>query len=55
MATAIYEDRRWSDMPLLGDALEEAGVTDQAVLDHCRGQGPHARGCFVVDAILGRS
>jgi hypothetical protein len=55
LATAIYEDRRWEDMPLLGDALEEAGVTDQAVLDHCRVSGPHARGCFVVDAILERS
>jgi hypothetical protein len=55
MASAIYEDRRWEGMPLLGDALEEAGVTDQAVLDHCRGPGPHARGCHVVDAILGRS
>jgi hypothetical protein len=55
MATSIYEGRCWEDMPLLGDALEEAGCTDQAVLDHCRGPGPHARGCFVVDAILERS
>jgi hypothetical protein len=55
VASAIYEDRRWEDMPLLGDALEEAGCTDQAVLDHCRGPGPHARGCFVVDALLNRS
>jgi hypothetical protein len=55
LATAIYEGRKWEDMPLLGDALEEAGVTDQAVLDHCRGPGPHARGCHVVDALLGRS
>jgi hypothetical protein len=55
MATAIYNDRRWEDMPLLGDALEEAGCDDQTVLDHCRGSGPHARGCFVVDAILKRS
>lgn len=55
MATVIYEEWKWEDMPLLGDALEEAGVTDQAVLDHCRGKGPHARGCHVVDAILGKS
>jgi hypothetical protein len=55
MAKAIYEERKWEDMPLLGDALEEAGCTDQAVLDHCRGLGPHARGCFVVDAILDRT
>jgi hypothetical protein len=55
MATAIYNDRRWEAMPLLGDALEDAGCTDQAILDHCRGPGPHTRGCHVVDAILGRS
>jgi len=54
MATVIYEEHKWGDMPLLGDALEEAGVTDQAALDHCRGPGPHARGCHVVD-LLGRS
>jgi hypothetical protein len=55
LAAALYEGRRWEDMPLLGDALEEAGCTDQAILDHCRGPGPHARGCHVVDAILARS
>ena len=55
MAEVIYNERRWDSMPLLGDALEDAGCGDQAVLDHCRGSGPHARGCFVVDAILDRS
>jgi hypothetical protein len=52
MAQSIYDNRQWSDIPLLGDALEEAGCDDQVVLDHCRGPGPHARGCHVVDAIL---
>jgi hypothetical protein len=55
MAKAIYDDRQWSDMPVLADALEDAGCTDQAALDHCRGPGPHTRGCHVVDAILGKS
>jgi hypothetical protein len=54
MAQSIYDARQWGDMPLLGDALEEAGCDDQSVLDHCRGTGPHTRGCHVVDAILGQ-
>jgi hypothetical protein len=55
MATAIYEERRWDDLPFLADALEEAGCSDSNVLAHCRGEGPHARGCHVVDSVLGRS
>jgi hypothetical protein len=54
LATVIYDGRRWDELPLLADALEECGCTDQAVLDHLRGPGPHARGCFVVDALTGR-
>lgn len=55
MAEAVYEGRRWEDMPLLGDALEDAGCTDQALLDHCRGPGPHARGCYLLDILLDKS
>lgn len=54
MAGAIYESRRWEDLPVLGDALEDAGVNDRAVLDHCRGPGPHVRGCHVLDLLLGK-
>jgi len=42
-------------MPILADALEDAGCTDAAILEHCRGPGPHVRGCWVVDLILGKS
>jgi hypothetical protein len=52
LANHIYEERRFEDMPILADGLEEAGCRDEAVLAHCRGSGPHARGCFVVDALL---
>jgi hypothetical protein len=55
VAAAIYEGRRWEDMPILGDALEEAGCTDRAVLDHCRGPDPHARGCHLVDTLLDKN
>jgi hypothetical protein len=54
VAEAVYEDGRFADLPVLADALEEAGCTDEAVLAHCRGPGPHVRGCWVVDAVLGR-
>ena len=39
---------------LLADALKEAGCTDADILNHCRREGPHVRGCWVVDLILGR-
>jgi hypothetical protein len=41
-------------LAVLADALEEAGCTDPAILGHLRGPGPHVRGCWVVDLILGR-
>jgi hypothetical protein len=54
LAWGVYEERAFERLPILGDALEEAGCTDGAVLDHCRRPGPHARGCWVVDQILGK-
>jgi hypothetical protein len=55
IAQAIYDDRRFGDMPVLADALEEAGCTDAIILDHCRRAGTHVRGCWVVDLLLGKS
>src|SRR5262249_38247864 len=55
LARTAYEERRFDDMPFLADALEEAGCTDEQILSHCRGPGPHARGCWVVDLVLGKS
>jgi hypothetical protein len=54
LANAINEDRAFDHLPVLADALEEAGCTDSAILDHCRGPGPHTRGCWVVDLILAK-
>jgi hypothetical protein len=55
IAHAIYDDRRFEYMPVLGEALEEAGCTDQDLLNHCRQPGEHVRGCWVVDLLLGKS
>jgi hypothetical protein len=52
MARAVCEDRRYQDLPVLADALEDAGCTDTVLLDHCRGPGPHARGCWLLDLLL---
>jgi hypothetical protein len=54
LAQAIYDERRFEASPILADALEDAGCTDPAILAHCRGPGPHVRGCWVVDLLLGR-
>jgi hypothetical protein len=54
LAHTMYESRDFSPMPILADALEEAGCGDADVLAHCRGDGPHVRGCWVVDLLLGK-
>jgi hypothetical protein len=54
LAQAIYDERTFDRMSILADALEEAGCTDADVLAHCRGAGPHVRGCWVVDLVLGK-
>ena len=54
IATAIYADRAFERMPILADALEEAGCTNEDVLLHCRSDGQHVRGCWVVDLLLGK-
>ena len=54
LAEAIYRERCFLELPALADALEEAGCTDESILGHLRRPGPHARGCDVLDALLGR-
>jgi hypothetical protein len=55
IARAIYEERAFVRMPILGDALEEAGCNERALLDHCRQGGEHVRGCWLIDDLLGMS
>jgi hypothetical protein len=55
LAEAMYRDNRFDAMPVLGDALEEAGCTDAAILAHCRQLDGHVRGCWVVDLLLGEN
>ncbi len=55
MARQMYESRDFTDMPILADALEEVGCDNPDILAHCRSGGEHARGCWVIDALLGKS
>ncbi len=52
LARTIYEERVWERMPILADALMDAGCDSEEILNHCRGPGPHVRGCWVVDLLL---
>lgn len=54
LAFQRYDARDFSAMPILADALQDAGCASAEVLDHCRGPGPHVRGCWVVDLVLGK-
>ena len=54
LARGMYEARDFAPMPILADALEDAGCDNADVLAHCRGPGPHVRGCWVVDLVLGK-
>jgi hypothetical protein len=55
LARQMYDARDFAAMPVLADALQDAGCEDADVLAHCRGPGPHVRGCWVVDLVLGKA
>jgi hypothetical protein len=54
VAIAIYQECAFDNLPILADALEEAGCPDGALLGHLRGGGPHVRGCWAMDLLLAK-
>jgi hypothetical protein len=54
IAKGMYDSRDFAAMPILADALQDGGCESATILDHCRGGGPHVRGCWVVDLVLGK-
>jgi hypothetical protein len=54
LATSSYTERDFGTLPILADALEDAGCDNFDILDHCRQPGGHVRGCWVIDLLLGK-
>lgn len=54
LARSIYERRAFNELPILADALEEAGCVDRRIIDHCREHQWHMRGCWVIDLVRGQ-
>jgi hypothetical protein len=55
LAQAIYEERRFAELPMLADALEEAGCTQASLLAHLRSGSEHVRGCWALDSVMGKA
>ncbi|QEG26072.1 hypothetical protein GobsT_08070 [Gemmata obscuriglobus] len=55
LAEGIYAERAFDGLPILADALQEAGCDSEDLLNHLRGEGPHVRGCWALDLVLGKS
>jgi hypothetical protein len=55
IAQAIYDERAYDRMPILADALEDAGCANLDLLSHCRSPVEHVRGCWAVDLLLGKA
>ena len=54
LARAVYDERAFERLPILADALMDTGCDDEQVIGHCRSEGPHVRGCWVVDLLSGK-
>lgn len=53
-ARLCYDSRDFGALPIIADMIEDAGCSDSNILKHLRGPGPHCRGCWALDAVLGR-
>jgi hypothetical protein len=54
LVRGVYTERAFDRLPILADALQDAGCDNDDLLTHCRSDGPHVRGCWVVDLLLGK-
>jgi hypothetical protein len=54
LAYTMYDSGEFSAMPILADALQDAGCDNDDILNHCRAPGVHVRGCWVLDLVLGK-
>ncbi len=54
IAQGIYDDRAFDRLPILADALQDAGCENADLLNHLRSEGPHVKGCWALDLVLGK-
>lgn len=54
IAQGIYDDRAFDRLPILADALQDAGCENDDILSHLRSDGPHVKGCWALDLVLGK-
>jgi hypothetical protein len=54
LASTIYQDHAFSNLPELANILEQAGCKNSEILQHCREKKEHARGCWALDLVLGK-
>jgi hypothetical protein len=54
LATAVYQEKAFDRMGILGDALMDVGCDGDEIIGHCRGEGVHVRGCWAIDLLLGK-
>jgi hypothetical protein len=54
LAREVYQENSFDLLPILADALEDAGCEDPDILAHCRCEGLHTRGCWVIDLLLSK-
>src|SRR5262249_30092397 len=55
LARHISEGPHLEELPALADSLQGAGCADAGLLGHLRGPGPHVRGCWALDLVLGKA
>jgi hypothetical protein len=55
LAETIYDQWAFDRLPILADALQDAGCDNEGVLTHCRQSGGHVRGCWLIDLLTGRN
>ena len=54
LAEGIYQERAFDRMPILADAIQDAGCDNADILSHCRSESTPVRGCWVIDLRTGR-
>jgi len=54
LALSVYEEGAFDRLPVVADALQDAGCDNGEILTHLRGPGPHVRGCWCLDLLLGK-